>query len=280
MTRPVSSPRSSTLAVALLGLVLAPLAPARAQEAPAAPVAPAPPAMSPTEVLQVAVAEQAGADQEAAAAQERISEIDDETQKLLAQYRTALGERQSIEGYSAQLELQIESQLADIESIQNQLQEVETTAREVLPLTQKMLEALENFVDLDVPFLIEERRKRVATLKDVMARADVTLSEKYRRVVEAYQIEMEYGRTLDAYDGRLGAGSDARTVQFLRVGRVALLYQTLDGNETGYWDAGGKSWAVDNEYRQAFKHGLDIAKKLTAPDLILVPVAAPKEAQS
>jgi hypothetical protein len=280
MTRPPLPPRGATLAVALFGLALAPLAPARAEDAPAAPAAPAPPAPSPAEILEIAVAEQAGADQEAAAAQGRISEIDDETQKLLAQYRTALGERQSIEAYSEQLRIQIQSQLADIDSIQAQLQQVETTAREVLPLTQKMLDTLENFVALDVPFLIEERHKRVATLKDVMARADVTLSEKYRRVVEAYQIEMEYGRTVDAYEGRLGEGEDARTVQFLRVGRVALLYQTLDGSETGYWDAGSKDWKVDNGYRQSFKHGLDVAKKLTAPDLIIVPVRAPQEVSS
>jgi hypothetical protein len=278
MTRRLVSPPGAALAAALLALAAA--APSRAQDAPAAAVAPPPPSISPTQILEVAVTEQAGADREAAASQERISEIDDETQKLLAQYRTALGERESIEAYSDQLRVQIESQVADIESIQAQLVEVETTAREVLPLTQRMLETLEEFVALDVPFLIEERRKRIATLENVMARADVTLSEKFRRVVEAYQIEMEYGRTVDAYDGRIGEGEGARTVQFLRVGRVALLYQTLDGSETGYWDAASKGWVVDDDYRQAFKHGLEVAKKLTAPDLFVVPVPAPKEAAS
>src|SRR5262245_3184408 len=271
MTRPPPSPRGSTLAVALL-LLLA-VGPAPAQEPAAQPAAPPPP--PPGEVLDKAVTEQTGADQEAASSQERISEIDDETQKLLAQYRTAVGERESIEAYSDQLQIQIQSQLEDIASIQNQLQEVETTAREVLPLTQRMLDTLAEFVALDVPFLTEERQKRLATLKDVMARADVSLSEKYRRVVEAYQIEMEYGRTVDAYEGRLGEGNDARTVQFLRIGRVSLMYQTLDGSETGYWDADSKKWVVDNDYRTAFKHGLDIAKKITAPDLLVVPVRAP-----
>jgi len=280
MMRPPLSPRGPTLAVAALVLSLAAFAPARAQEAAPAAQPTAPPAKPPKEVLDLAVAEQTGADQEAAASQERIGTIDDETQQLLAQYRTALGERESIEAYSEQLEIQIESQVEDIASIQNQLQEVETTAREVLPLTQKMLDALKNFVELDVPFLIEEREKRVKTLEGVMARADVTLSEKYRRVVEAYQIEMEYGRTVDAYEGRLGAGDDARTVQFLRIGRVSLMYQTLDANETGYWDADEKKWVVDDDYRQAFKHGLDIAKKISAPDLLVVPVHAPKEEKS
>ncbi len=280
MMRPLLSPRGPMLAIAAFALSVAVFAPARAQEAPPAAQPTAPPARPPKETLGLAVAEQTGADQEAAASQERISEIDDETQKLLAQYRTALGEKDSIDAYSDQLQIQIQSQVEDIASIEHQLTEVETTAREVLPLTQKMLDTLRQFVGLDVPFLIEERRKRLTTLDGVMARADVTLSEKYRRVVEAYQIEMEYGRTVDAYEGRLDEGDDARTVQFLRIGRVALMYQTLDGSETGYWDADDKKWVVDDDYRQAFKHGLDVAKKISAPDLLVVPVHAPQEEKS
>jgi uncharacterized protein (DUF3084 family) len=226
------------------------------------------------------VTEQARADKEAVGSQERVSELDDETQKLLAQYRTALGEKDSIQAYSEQLAIQVQSQVADIESIERQLEEVETTAREVVPLTQKMLDTLENLVELDVPFLIEERRKRMQSLQSVMARADVSLSEKYRRVLEAYQIEMEYARTLEAYEGRLGDGADARTVQFLRVGRVSLLYQTLDGSETGYWDAKNRSWVPANDYRRAFEQGIGVAKKLTAPDLIHVPVPSPKRSAS
>jgi hypothetical protein len=153
-------------------------------------------------------------------------------------------------------------------------------ARVVVPLTLKMLDTLENFVDLDVPFLIEERRKRIKNLQSVMGRADVSLSEKYRRVLEAYQIEMEYGRTLEAYDGHLGEGEEARTVQFLRVGRVSLMYQTLDGSETGYWDANTSSWVVANDYRRAFEQGIGVAKKLTAPDLIRVPVPSPTRSES
>ena len=70
-----------------------------------------------------------------------------------------------------------------------------------------------------------------------MPRADITISEKYRLILEAYQIELEYGRTLSAYEGRLGTGADARTVEFAQLGRVSLMYRTLDGSETGYWDA-------------------------------------------
>ena len=145
---------------------------------------------------------------------------------------------------------------------------------------QRMLDTLEQFVSLDVPFLLDERTKRVSTLKDMMSRADVTISEKYRRIVEAYQVEMDYGRTIEAYEAKLGSEADARTVQFLRVGRVALMYQTLDGSETGYWDQDARQWVVNNDYRRSFEHAVAVAKKQSAPDLIRVPVPAPKESQS
>jgi hypothetical protein len=91
---------------------------------------------------------------------------------------------------------------------------------------------------------------------------------------------MEYGRTLEAYEGQIGTGDEARTVQFLRVGRVALMYQTLDEKETGYWDADKKGWVVDNDYKHAFAKNLAVAKKMGAPDLLTVPVPAPKKVGS
>ncbi len=230
--------------------------------------------------LEIAMQEQVAANQDAVASQETINDLDDETRKLLAEYRQALAEAESVNKYNDQLAIQVASQAEEIVFVEGQLVEIETTAREVLPLMEKMLATLGQFVKLDVPFQPEERSQRVASLEDMMNRADVTISEKFRRIVEAYQIEMEYGRTLEAYQGKLGEGDDARTVQFLRVGRVALLYQTMDGKETGYWDAEKKTWVIDNDYRQAVKHGFEIALKQGAPDLLSVPVPAPKESKS
>jgi hypothetical protein len=274
MTRQAKS-IASALAAALLALAL-PQGEARAQ-AQAPPPPPAPPAAQLGDVVK----EQQGANAEAKASQERINEIDDETQKLLTAYRTAVAEQESIEAYSAQLKLQLESQQEDLANIERQLGEVETTAREILPLMQRMVETLDQFVSLDVPFLLDERQKRVQMLKDVMNRADVTISEKYRRILEAYQIEMEYGRTLEAYEGRVGEGDKARTLNFLRLGRAALLYQTLDGRETGYWDNEKRDWVVDDDYKHHFNEAIRVAKKMGAPDLLFVPVPAPvKEEKS
>jgi hypothetical protein len=237
-------------------------------------------ATEPAPALDPALAEQIATDAAAIAAQQRVNQISDETRELLLQYRQHLAEAKSLRDYVAQLTGQVKSQRDEIGFIEQQLGEIEVTAREVTPLMQRMVDTLDRFVDLDLPFLVEERRKRVQSLKEMMTRADVTISEKYRRILEAYQIETEYGRTLETYQASLGEGAGARTVRFLRIGRVALLYQTMDGKETGYWDAGRKDWVVDDAYRTAVRHGFEVADKVGAPDLLIVPVAAPVENRS
>jgi len=226
------------------------------------------------------VKEQLSSDEAARASQERINKLDDETQRLLSEYRRALADAESYTIYARQLEAQVESQNTEMNAMQQQLVEVETTSREVAPLMERMLETLDRFVALDVPFLLEERRDRVAKLKLMMPRADVTISEKFRRIIEAYQVEMDYGRTVEAYEARLGDAADARTVQLLRVGRVGLLYQTLDGKETGYWHAAKKAWVVDDTYGHSFKEGIAVARKTRAPGMMILPVPAPKGAKS
>lgn len=224
---------------------------------------------------------QAESDRAAASSQERLNQIADETSDLAGKYRQALADVDSLTRYNVQLRKQVTSQTDEMASIQRQLVEIDTTRREIEPLMQKMVETLAEFVKLDVPFLIQERSARVNRLIEIMPRADVTISEKYRRILEAYQIELDYGRTLDTYQGKLAVeGEDPRTVEFVRLGRVSLMYQTADGEETGYWNQHSKAWVREDGYGGAVRSAIRVAKKLGAPDLLEVPVPAPVEVQS
>jgi hypothetical protein len=226
-----------------------------------------------------AIDAQTAADTAAAASQANIDETVDRTQVLGGQYAQTMLEVDSLNKYNEQLQSQIDSQEAEMASIQTQLTEIETTNREVMPLMERMVATLEQFVAADLPFYKEEREERVALLKDIMSRADVAISEKYRRILEAYQIELDYGRALEAYEGQLGEGPDARTVQFVKLGRVSLMYQTLDGEESGYWDAQAGDWVVDPAYNENVRAALFVARGEGAPDLLHIPVPAPQEAR-
>ncbi len=230
--------------------------------------------------VEGAATAQVGVDKAAAASQERINQTLDKTQDAASKYAQSLAEAESMEKYNKQLADQVKEQEEQVVSIETQLLDIETTNREVQPLMQKMVNTLQQFVALDVPFLLAERTDRVDSLQSLMKESDVAISEKYRRIIEAYQIELEYGRTLEAYEGLIGEGADARTVDFVRLGRIALMYQTLDGAETGYWNADEKKWIVDNSYAHAVSEARRVAKKDGAPDLLTVPVPAPQEVRS
>jgi hypothetical protein len=197
-----------------------------------------------------------------------------------SRYAQAVGDIQSLERFTRLLEEQVRSQEAEVGSIERQLVDLETTNREVQPLMAQMVTTLDRFIQLDVPFLLEERTAVVDNLKRTMDRADVSTSEKYRLILEAYQTELEYGRTLETYEGHLGTGAAARTVEFARLGRVTLLYRTLDGSETGYWDAQKKDWVIDPSLRDAIETAIKVAKGDGPPELLTVPVPAPQEVRS
>jgi hypothetical protein len=223
--------------------------------------------------IDTVIQEQVKTEQAAINSQAKIAQLDDESTKMLAEYRQITAEAASLKSYNDQLAVQVKSQDEELATMTQQLENIATTSREVLPMMQKMLTTIEQFVALDMPFLPDERAERVAGLKDMMGRADVSISEKYRRIIEAYQIEIEFGRTLEAYQGKI----DDRTVEFMRVGRVALMYQTLDGKESGYWDNTARAWKADNDFHEAVQEGLKVAKKQAAPDFVGVALPAPVE---
>jgi hypothetical protein len=129
-----------------------------------------------------------------------------------------------------------------------------------------------------MPFLPEERSMRLTELEKLMERPDVPTSEKYRRVTEAYQIELEFGHTIEGYEGEIEIDGETRTVAFLRYGRLGLYYMTLDGLEIGYWDKAADKWVVlDDEYRQSLDRAMRIARKQLPPDLTRLPVPAPED---
>jgi hypothetical protein len=230
--------------------------------------------------LQEALAAQAQVDRDAAEAQRQIDQMRERTQDAEARADQSNAEAESLERFNRQLEEQVRAQDTEVASLERQLVEIETTNREVQPLMQQMVDTLARFIELDVPFLLEERTERVRNLQNLMGRADVTISEKYRLILEAYQIELDYGQTFEAYEGRLGTGPDARVVEFAKLGRVSLMYRTLDGSETGYWDSAKKMWVVDNSYSETIEAAIRVASGDDTADLLIVPVPPPQEVRS
>ncbi|MEO8465801.1 MAG: DUF3450 domain-containing protein [Gammaproteobacteria bacterium] len=192
-------------------------------------------------------------------------------------YARTLTEADITARYNTEIEQQLRSQQTDITAVEQEIAGLDATAAAVEPLLQKMFMQFEEFVRGDVPFFATERAARVEKLRDLMARVDASPGERFRRLVEAYQIEMEYGRTMSAYKGKLDDGRDA---DFVRLGRVSLFYRTADNAESGYWDQQKKMWVADRDSARAIEQALAIAKEQKAADLIVVPVPVPQGGRS
>lgn len=227
--------------------------------------------------VEGALAATASAEEAERRAQSAIDKAVDETRALERQYAEVTKEIEGLEVYIELLQKQVAGQSQEMSDLSGSIEQVSVIERQVMPLMLKMVESLEQFVELDVPFLLDERRQRVAFLRGMLERSDVTVAEKFRRVLEAYEIENDYGRTIEAYKGTLEIESARREVDFLRIGRTALMYQSVDGEVFGMWNQGDRSWEpLPGKYRSQIRTGIRIAKKQIAPNLLLLPITAPE----
>lgn len=218
---------------------------------------------------------------QAVSSQKRIDKIADDTSQLLADFKVVNKQIEGLRVYNSQLEKQIANQLEVITQLEASIENVTIIERQIQPLILKMLEGLEQFVELDVPIYKQERLERVAQLRNIQERTDITVAEKFRQVLEAYKIESEYGRKIDTYEDTLEINGQEREVNILLVGRIALMYQTKDTELSGAWDQSQRQWVpVDSgEYRSAILKGIRIAKKQASIDIMNLPIVAPEAAQ-
>ncbi|MGR9099465.1 MAG: DUF3450 domain-containing protein [Gammaproteobacteria bacterium] len=230
--------------------------------------------------LEQAVNAELTTNKNAISSQKKIEALSEQTRKMLDEYRSATRQTETLHTYNRHLETLIASQQSEKASLQQQLEDIEVTQREIVPLILRMLENLETFISLDLPFLPEERSKRVEELKQMVLRADVTDAEKFRRILEAFQIENDYGNTIEAYRATLNLNGTEASVDMLRLGRIAMYYRRLDGSEAGQWNKETKRWeTLPAEYGLSIRNGLRIAHKEAAPDLLTLPIIAAEAAK-
>ena len=212
--------------------------------------------------------------------QSKIDALTEETRKLLSEYKTVLKEIEGLRIYNRQLEKQIANQEREMADLSASIDKVTVIERQITPLMLRMIDGIEQFVDLDMPFLLKERTARVDRLREMMDRADVAVSEKFSQVLRAYQIENEYGRTMETYGDTIEIAGTERKVDILKIGRVTLVYQTPDGSETGMYNKNtGAYEAVGDEYQASVRQGIRMARQQATQDMFSIPVHGAEAAQ-
>ncbi|WP_084417661.1 DUF3450 domain-containing protein [Chrysiogenes arsenatis] len=211
--------------------------------------------------------------QQGRVSQNKVDAMDEEAARLLRQYQDMRRQTESLQLFNGNLDAMVTAQIGEIASLEQQIANVQVTQREIVPLMLRMLDALEGFIERDIPFQHNERAARLQGLRALMSRPDVDVAAKFRQIMDAYQKESEYSRTIESYQGELNLGGQLRNVEFLRVGRLAYVYQTIDHRESGQWNREKQQWeALDDDYLRAIRQGIRMAKRQAAPQLIELPV--------
>jgi cell division protein FtsB len=209
----------------------------------------------------------------ASQSQKKIDDLDRETRILLEEYRSLRESTEYQEAYTRELELLDASQKERIESLKRQIGQARITRQRIMPMMRSMADALEKFVVLDLPFHQEQRIGAVLQLKQRLDNPGLSVSARFRLLLEAYQLEQDYSATLEAWRGPLALDGQDLSVEYLRVGRTALYYQSLDRARCGYWDREAQDWvALEPEYNRALFQAMRVAHSQSAPQLLELPL--------
>lgn len=221
---------------------------------------------------------------EGARSQENVDDLDDQSRGLLTDYRAALKETASIRRFNDSRRVEIQNQLEEIKALREDIANIQGLQRAIVPLLDDMFAEIQKIVEADTPFLMEERKKRIAGLKARMSDTTQTPASRYGLLMEAFQIENEYGRTLESYEGKVDNDGEALLVEYLRIGRIALIYKTPDNSILRIWDNtvdenGEKvGWIdLDKRFLPDVITGIRIANEQLPPDLMVIPVPAAQQ---
>ncbi len=207
-----------------------------------------------------------------AASQKVIEEADDAADQAAREFRAVLQQKDNIALFVAQQDIYLQSQTSEIESLRRQLGTVEQIKQGMSPMMLRMAAKLEDSIAADLPFNLAERKARVEDVKRVLSDPDVSPAEQYRRVLNAYKIEVSYGQGVDSYEGA-HPNRPGNVVNFIRFGRTSLVYITKDETEVAKYNLDTDDWQILTDadaldMRQAIR----IAKGEAAPGIVYAPV--------
>lgn len=202
--------------------------------------------------------------------QQLINKVDDQTTSMFDEYKGLQSEIETFLVYNRQLNDIVSSQEQEKSTFERSIKGIEITSQKIMPFMERMINSLDTFVDSDYPFLPEERQARINSLKANMKRADISVAAKYRQILESFQIEIDYGNTIESYDGEI----DDKKVSFLKLGRVGLYYLTFDKSACWAWNIRQSKWQLleDSDFKISIANAIKMAKKQKSPDLFFAAI--------
>ena len=205
--------------------------------------------------------------------QKKQENWESEKQELMALYDGLIRENEILKTTNEMLSRDESKHDALIKSLEQQKIESLRIQREMLPFLKSTLGRLETRIEMDAPFLQKERHMRLQKLTHTMEDIDTGIGEKYRKVMEALFVEAEYGNTIEVYQEKIMVSGQGVLGNILRLGRVSLLFLSLDQTSTAMFNVVQNQWVpLDKAYVPALVAGVEITSKRRPVELISLPL--------
>jgi hypothetical protein len=203
------------------------------------------------------------------ATQQQEEEWRAQREKKVALYRQLQEQCRELEQQQGLLRQSNENAQQRIFAKAEQLERSESIAVQLAPLLPDLVERLETFLRRDLPFLSFEREQRVSRLRTLVDATEGEISEQLRKLLEALQVEAEYGRSVEAYRETIELDGEPTQVQLFRCGRLALYFQTLDQQQSGFYNIAEGRWqSLPPAYRSDLLVAFEIAAKQRSAQLV------------
>lgn len=213
----------------------------------------------------------------ARSAQAQINQIAEETRRRFDEYQILVKEIEGLRVFNELMQARVDDQNRQLDELRASIDTVTVIERQVVPLMTRMIDGLENFIELDVPFRKEQRLAEVAFLRSLLGQSDVSAAEQFRLVIQAWQTEVDYGMFPDSYTGEIEIDGVRREVDFLTIGRVGFYYVTPDNAVAGAWDNRKREWVpLTRADALQIRAGLSVLSS-GSPELLMLPIAPPQE---
>jgi hypothetical protein len=155
----------------------------------------------------------------------------------------------------------------------NQIMSMEQISEKLKPFLYDIYVRLLDSVDQGAPFLKEERSERLGNLKKTLDDTQIVLGEKFRKVMEALFIEVEYGNTVEVYQEKILLNNENILVNVLRLGRISLFFETLDHQTSGYFDLAENQWkSLPQSANRDIRIAMEIGSKRRPADIVTLPL--------
>jgi hypothetical protein len=197
----------------------------------------------------------------------------DEKAELTARYDALVSEAQQLTQRKAALAEKRNAVKARIAAKRKQLTDITQIQSRIVPLITTQIAELKQHLDDDLPFLPDERHRRLQRLAELRDDPGTAASETFRRVMEALLVEAEYGNTVEVYRQTITIEGQELLVDIFRLGRMALFFQSLDHQRCGFYNVAASAWqTLASSYNSTLQAAMDMGAKRRPVEMLTLPV--------